>query len=559
MKKARRLAGLLGAVVAMVLVPAGPASANVGVSGSLTLPVAVAVGQTGVAGSFSVTNTNTPPNNAESNVLTQLRLVPSCGTTPTVANLCSTPDPGVFSISPTATGDAATSCAGRTFDVSAPDAIGAVVFTVQGAPVAVPPPGMNNVCRVNFTFSVLKQPTIDSSPVVAGVQTRANLLATMTGQTSLLVVSSRPTLEYTVVKAQPTLATQASKNIPAGTISDTATLTGVAGIATPTGTVAFSVYGPGNTSCTGAPISTSTNPLTGGVATSNAFPAPAPGTYRFIATYNGDSNYNSVAGLCNALNESVVVGGPRAVVDFDGDGDTDRSVFRNGAWFAQGQATGFLGMAGDIPVPADYDGDGDSDRAVYRNGTWFVDGQATVFLGLATDTAVPGDYDGDGDADRAVYRPSNGGWFVEGQATVFFGLSGDIPVPGDYDGDGDTDRAVFRPSVGGWYVDGGPTVFHGLNGDIPVPGDYNGDGLTDRAVWKPSVGGWYVQGLPTVFLGLNGDVPVPGDYNGNGQTERGIWRPPVGGWYVEGQGTVFLGLNGDIPLPLPQAIYRAFF
>jgi hypothetical protein len=251
------------------------------------------------------------------------------------------------------------------------------------------------------------------------------------------------------------------------------------------------------------------------------------------------------------------VGG--ADTDFDGDGDTDRSVFRAGAWFAQGQATGFLGQSGDIPVPADYDGSGDSDRAVYRSGAWFVDGQATVFLGAAGDIPVPADYDGDGDADRAVFRPSVGGWFVEGQATAFFGLSTDIPVPGDYDGDGDVDRAVYRPSVGGWYVQGQTTVFLGLNGDIPVPGDYDGNGTLDRGIWRKSVGGWYVQSQTTVFLGLNGDVPVPGDYDGNGTVDRGIWRPPVGGWYVQGQTTAFLGLNGDIPLPLHHAVYRAFF
>ena len=245
--------------------------------------------------------------------------------------------------------------------------------------------------------------------------------------------------------------------------------------------------------------------------------------------------------------------------DFDGDGDTDRSVYRNGAWFSEGQATVFLGNATDIPVPANYDNDADTDRAVYRDGTWFTEGQATAFIGLAGDIPVPGDYDGDGDADRAIFRPSVGGWYVEGQSPVFFGLSSDIPVPGDYDNNGTTDRAVFRPSVGGWYVQNQATVFLGLNGDIPVPGDYDNNGTTDRAVFRPSVGGWYVQNQATVFLGLNGDIPVPGDYNGDGDAERGIWRKNVGGWYIEGLPTVFLGLNTDIPLPLPQAIYRKFF
>ncbi|MCA1684362.1 MAG: hypothetical protein LC708_04490, partial [Actinobacteria bacterium] len=193
------------------------------------------------------------------------------------------------------------------------------------------------------------------------------------------------------------------------------------------------------------------------------------------------------------------------VADFDGDADTDRSVFRDGAWYAEGQAPAYFGLAGDIAVPADYDGDRDTDRAVYRGGAWYTDGAPTVYLGV----------------------------------------SGDIPVPGDYDGNGTTDRAVFRPSVGAWYVEGKAPVFHGATGDIAVPGDYDGNGTTDVAIWRPSVGGWYVAGQPTVFVGLDGDIPVPGDYDGNGTTDRGIWRPAVGGWYIEGQTTAFVGLSGD--------------
>jgi hypothetical protein len=245
--------------------------------------------------------------------------------------------------------------------------------------------------------------------------------------------------------------------------------------------------------------------------------------------------------------------------DFDGDRDTDRSVYRNGAWFAEGQGTVFLGQAGDVPVPADYDGDGNDDHAVYRDGAWFTDGMATVFLGQAGDVPVPADYDGDGKDDRAVFRPSVGAWYIEGRAPVFHGAAGDIPVPGDYDGDGTAEAGVWRPEVGGWYIVGQPTQFIGLTGDVPVPGDYDANGSTDRGIWRPEVGGWYTIGQPTQFIGLRGDIPVPGDYDANGTTDRAIWRPSVGGWYVQSQATVFLGLNGDIPLPLPAAIYRAFF
>ena len=38
-----------------------------------------------------------------------------------------------------------------------------------------------------------------------------------------------------------------------------------------------------------------------------AFTPQAPGTYRVIATYNGDANYTTISGLCNDANEQVVV------------------------------------------------------------------------------------------------------------------------------------------------------------------------------------------------------------------------------------------------------------
>jgi hypothetical protein len=286
---------------------------------------------------------------------------------------------------------------------------------------------------------------------------------------------------------------------------------------------------------------------------------PAPGftgtdTFTYLAQ---DSRGRS----SSPATVTVTVGAaPRlGVADFDADGDTDRSVFRAGAWYAEGQLTAYFGQAGDIAVPGDYDGDGDLDRAVYRAGAWYIEGQATVWHGNPDDIAVPGDYDGDGDTDRAVFRPATGAWFIDGQSTVYLGGPGDIAVPGDYDGDGDTDVAVWRPSTGAWHVAGQATQWLGLDGDIPVPGDYDGNGTTDRAVWRPSSGAWHVAGQATVWLGLQGDVPVPGDYDANATTDRAVWRPPSGAWHVDGKPTVYLGATGDQPLPLPAAIYRSFF
>ena len=76
----------------------------------------------------------------------------------------------------------------------------------------------------------------------------------------------------------------------------------------PGGTILFSFYGPGNATCTGASIFTSTVPVTGnGNYTSASFTTTAAGTYRFIAAYSGDANNAAVTSACNAANESVVV------------------------------------------------------------------------------------------------------------------------------------------------------------------------------------------------------------------------------------------------------------
>ena len=113
----------------------------------------------------------------------------------------------------------------------------------------------------------------------------------------------------------PTLVTQASASAAlGGTISDTATLSGGSN---PTGTITFNLYGPDDATCSGASVFVSAVPVTGNAAhNSGNFSPSAAGTYRWVASYGGDSNNQPVSGACNDSNESVVVtkGTPSATV-----------------------------------------------------------------------------------------------------------------------------------------------------------------------------------------------------------------------------------------------------
>jgi hypothetical protein len=269
--------------------------------------------------------------------------------------------------------------------------------------------------------------------------------------------------------------------------------------------------------------------------------------------------------------------------DFDGDGETDMSVYRpsQGLWSVRRSrdntemSVQFGSSAfGDIPVPGNYDGDQKTDIAVYRGGAWYILQSSNnqvrgVQFGLPTDKAVAGDYDGDGKTDIAVWRPENGAWYMlrssDGQfAAINWGANGDSPLASDYDGDGVTDLTVWRPSTGTWYIrqssDGNlRAVPFGTAGDIPLVADIDGDKKADLVIFRTSTGVWHILkssdgSYAAIPWGTTTDIPVPGDYDLDGKTDVAVFRPSEGRWYIlkSSNGTWAVqdyGLSGDVPVP----------
>jgi hypothetical protein len=112
----------------------------------------------------------------------------------------------------------------------------------------------------------------------------------------------------TVTPASPALVTDASpagsRNPVPAAVSDVATLSGGS---SPTGTLTFDLFGPGDTTCS-TPLLTSPVNVTGnGSYSSGVFTASVVGTYRWVTRYSGDANNVSTTSPCNSPNESVVI------------------------------------------------------------------------------------------------------------------------------------------------------------------------------------------------------------------------------------------------------------
>ena len=151
----------------------------------------------------------------------------------------------------------------------------------------------------------------------------------------------------TVTRATPTLTTHASAGVAiGGSISDAATLSG--GALTPTGTITFTAYGPGDPTCVGASAFTATIPVRTGNGTYNSgsFSPGAAGTYTWTASYTGDTANTGALDGCGGANESVTVTRATATIT------TQASVSGPGAISDAATVSGGLNPTGTVTFTA---------------------------------------------------------------------------------------------------------------------------------------------------------------------------------------------------------------
>jgi uncharacterized repeat protein (TIGR01451 family) len=164
------------------------------------------------------------------------------------------------------------------------------------------------------TATIVVTPTepvaLTADATVSGDQTDPSSANNSATNTTMADLATRATTALTASPANGTLG---------GTITDPVTL---AGGSNPAGTIAFNLYGPGDTTCTLA-LATSTATVAGNGAYSSApYTATTAGTYRWVASYSGDgANAPASAGACGAASQTIsVLAVPTLTVKASGSG-----------------------------------------------------------------------------------------------------------------------------------------------------------------------------------------------------------------------------------------------
>ncbi len=317
---------LLGATVPRV-------EAGIGGSDTPTYPQVVTVGQV-INASVTVINLSTAPNEPDHVQLLSLFLIPACKVTSggTVCEPAAVQDPGVFTVL-TAVGNATTTpCAGVTFTIGAPAAGSGEVQLTPGSSIILGPsngPATDRTCTVDLTLRVLKVPANPATPPCTGGGPICTDPITHVSLQSVenpgLNGSGSGSAQLTVNPVPPTVTTNAipgGTGLPQGTtVTDSATVTGVAGAATPTGSVVFFLCTPSQVTAAGCPSPNGTQVgaaktlNAGGSALSDSTSLTViPGTYCWRAQYSGDSNY-APASHTDATAECFNIATPPLVIN----------------------------------------------------------------------------------------------------------------------------------------------------------------------------------------------------------------------------------------------------
>jgi hypothetical protein len=310
----------LRAIAATALVATAPfvpitkADAAAAHATGVTAPTTATVGQT-IDVTLDITNTSTAPETAAGHTITDIMIVPSCGSTgPNPSGDCPVADVGAITTGTSAVGAPASACAGTTFTIAAePGSTTGRQRLTPSAPVvlAAPGPGSADECTIELDLTIVRTPTADALPT-AGSQTV--VLASSVGTSNIAPPGQPNSTSFsagaaaiTIEGATPSLVTQVAEPevVVGDPVADRATLSGGA---EPSGTITFDLFGPDDEDCSGPPVASSTHPVDGAGAYSSSAATPtAVGGYRFVARYSGDADNRPVSGACNDPNESVAV------------------------------------------------------------------------------------------------------------------------------------------------------------------------------------------------------------------------------------------------------------
>ncbi len=307
------------------------------------------------------------------------------------------------------------------------------------------------------------------------------------------------------------------------------------------------------------------------------FADPHPELDRSRFTFVGEDKSSDNAGTPGSSTNAQPIAG-----DFDGDGDSERGIFRAGQWFIDLNGNGVwdqddlwarLGNEGDQPIVGDWDSDGKADIGVYGERPAADANSAPTEPGLpdanndnVSDNGANNDganNDGANNDGANNDGANNDGANNDGENTsgtsalpirlvkrgatglVFhntidhcfdLGTERGIAVAGDFNGDGVDTVAIFRE--GRWTIDvngdgqsndGDIEQDFGQADDRPIAGDFDGDGVDEIGVYRD--GNWLIstdatdaQKITEFQLGGPGQSPVVGDWDGDGTDSPAVYR-----------------------------------